>query len=179
MWGMLRNFYRTIVGPQKSSILSTNDKNGFYVPYQAAMAPGKGRGVFSTSFIQKGTRVWTSHQHQSARFHDGHSYRRFLGAIPEGMACDVLQWAYVQDLGTENERNLTICADLDEGSLINMGEWDGDADSNVGCIPELADTYAGGCKENLFALRDIQPGEEILVDYRTFAIQEGWREFGL
>ena len=181
-WAMLRNTYRRIVGPENSSILPTNDKNGFYVPYKVTMAPGdKGRGVFSTSLIQKGTCVWTSHKHQSARFEDGHSYRRFLAAIPEDMACDVMNWAYVQDFGTEDEPNLMICADLDEGSFINSGQWDEDVNdnSNIGCIQELARKYTGGCQENWFALRDIQPGEEILVDYRNFAIRYGWEEFGL
>jgi len=33
--------------------------------------------------------------------------------------------------------------------------------------------------QNLFALRDIEAGEQLLVDYGEFAVPEGWEKFGL
>lgn len=179
-WVMLRNTYRNLVGPEASSISPSDETNGFKVPYKALIAPGnKGRGVFAAAPIKKGSLVWTSHKHQSAQFHDGDAYRQFLGALPADLACDVIQWAYVEDLGTANFPKLTICVDLDEGTLVNTQWYDTDPENNIGCVLEQSDKYPGGCKENLFALRDIDAGEEFLVDYGDFAIEEGWKEFGL
>ena len=44
---------------------------------------------------------------------------------------------------------------------------------------EAAKQERGGCKQNYFALRDINVGEEILLDYGDFAIAHGWEWFGL
>merc|ERR1711957_683039 len=38
----------------------------------------------------------------SARFKDGSSYKEFLFTIPVDLACDVMQWAYVQSFGKDD-----------------------------------------------------------------------------
>jgi hypothetical protein len=53
--------------------------------------------------------------------------------------------------------------------------------ANVGCVPELAKQKAGGCSMNDFSLRDIQVGEELLIDYSEYVIRENeaWVAYGL
>ena len=67
--------------------------------------------------------------------------------------------------------------DLDEGSFINSFSLSDDEDyetdgPNIGCDIEMAKVHFGGCKQNYFALRDIEEGEELLLDYGQFAIQD-------
>lgn len=88
-------------------------------------------------------------------------------------------WAYVEDLKGVKADNTemydrTICVDLDPGSLINDGEDEG----NVGCDEEAAEFLPHGCFLNYFALRDIEPGEELLAIYDDFAVDD-WSSFGL
>lgn len=196
-WVVLRNAYRQVVGSAKSSILPNDDIDGFgNVRVFSTRSPGKGRGVFAMDNIPKGTLVWTSN-HQSARFRRGSEFRKFVAAIPPEMACDILMyWAYVHDLNEkyfdtsdEDEWELAINCDLDAGSLINSGGERYGAESNIGCIAEQNETYAKeylspeylntGCPENLFALRDIKAGEEILCSYDEFGIADGFKYFGL
>ncbi|GKY95664.1 hypothetical protein MPSEU_000527400 [Mayamaea pseudoterrestris] len=119
MWMLLRGVYQGIVGPAKASIaqpLST--VSGFYIDYDVDQTDDKGRGVFADQDIRKGQLVYTARR-QMAKFSNGYEYRRFLRSIPADLACDVIQWAYVENLTKDN---LTICCDLDEGSIINDGE---------------------------------------------------------
>lgn len=192
-WVALRNAYRQVVGEEHSSLLPNDDINGFgNVQVIANVSPGKGRGVFATQHIHKGTLVWTS-RHQSAQFKSGLEFRTFLTRISREMACDVLMWAYVHDVGTDEQHKYRISCDLDEGSFINSARFEdaeqheGD-EANIGCIDEFDDDYIqeylhesadSGCPENLFALRDIKAGEEILCVYADFALQSGWKKFGL
>ena len=203
-WMMLRNFYHDIVGEAQSSIAPVSDDSGVRVPVEVRHTPGKGRGVYygeqgDEPVLPKGSLVWTTRQ--TAMFKDGNLYRKFLWTIPDHLACDVIQWAYVLDLTTGfdheetegydvSKADVAICVDLDEGILVNAGDYSySDTDeyaigeksdvSNVGCDSDAATRYQGGCRNHLFALRDIHPGEELLVAYGSFSIEEGWEYFGL
>merc|ERR1711957_746637 len=78
-----------------------SSKSGFNVKIKAEQAEGKGRGVYITEPVKKGQLVWTATK-QSARFKDGSSYKEFLFTIPVDLACDVMQWAYVQSFGKDD-----------------------------------------------------------------------------
>ena len=67
--------------------------------------------------------------------------------------------------------------DLDEGCFCNDGG--GDDEANTGCDEEAARDVEGGCRENYFAMSDIQAGEELLCSYSQFAVQGGSKGFGL
>ena len=172
-WMMLRGVYQGVVGPHVSSIaqpLSTT--NGFFVDYQVKHSPGRGRGVFAAQDIHKGQLVYTETM-QKATFSTGHNYRRFLQSLPPDLACDVMEWAYVQQV----DQGLIICVDLDEGALLNDGRKQ---ETNIGCDPEAAAKLNGHvCGVSDFALRDIQKGEELLVAYDDFDAPDGWSSFGL
>ena len=151
-------------------------KNGFSVGVEAKQTQGKGRGIYATHPIKKGELVWSSKR--TARFDDANDYRQFLSMLDVDFACDVLQWAYVQDVSDSEEyEELQISVDLDEGCCCN-GEGD-DEPSSVGCDEDEAVNYEGGCRSNYFALRDIEAGEELICNYEEFALEDGWEEFGL
>jgi len=170
-WAHTRKVYQAVVGEEDSTVQDDEKVDGFHVPVVSKQSPGKGRGIYAGRDIKKGEIIWTGVN--SARFRWGDDYREFLNSIEPHLACDVLQWAYVQDMGDEDD-DLRVTVDLDDGSFCN----DGDGEPNKGCDPDLADGYSGGCKKNYFALRDIKEGEEFLCDYSSFAVQS-WESFFL
>ena len=127
-----------------------------------------GRGVFATDFIPQGTLLMEASQY--AEFWSATSWRSFLQllAFDHGLVCDVIRWAYVEDY-YEDQSVHVVGLDLGEGSLTNHGTAE---EANVGCPPEIRelaelDDSHCGC-DCVWALRDIQPGEEILADYDLF-----------
>ena len=84
---------------------------------------------------------------------------------------------------------LMLVTDLDAGSLMNSGEHaspeaeqEGWQVKNVGCDPEDVRHIPNGCRDSFFALRDIDPGEELLCNYDDFCYtsHEIWIQlFGL
>ncbi len=122
VWINARALYEGIVGDDHSSIQvqhksrkfknyfddnTTRNDNGFSVPVDAKQAPPKGRGIFAVNDIKAGTLIWSTKK--TARFDSGSSYREFIYGLEVGVACDVLQWAYVQDVshrdGDEDDEN--------------------------------------------------------------------------
>ena len=122
-----------------------------------------GRGAFATRDIRKGELIHAGLANY-AIFRDGPSYRRFLGALSDEEACDVLLWTWTQEVGGVP----TILLVLDDNSLQNSGTH------KTGCPPERAP--CGPFEE--YALRDIKEGEELVCDYGEFA-ESLWGEFGL
>ncbi|CAB9531042.1 expressed unknown protein [Seminavis robusta] len=179
-WKSMRHAYAAVVGLERSNRIADKDGDGFAVPVQARSAGDeKGRGVFvTTAPVPKGQLVWSTSM--TARFEKGSEYRAFLAKIRQDFACDVLQWAYVQsisDQSAEVDKPL-VSVDLDAGSFINTVTEE-DEEPNLGCHEQAALEHKGGCQQNYFALKDIQVGEELLLDYGDFAIREGWEWFGL
>lgn len=181
----MREAYISVVGHEHSSLSTDRTTDGFHVRVQARQADHKGRGIFAMEPIKKGQKVWSTSM--TARFTSGNDYRAFLAEIPADLACDVIQWAYVQSLPSidEDTERAFISVDLDEGSFVNScgdeggSDDDEDTEANLGCHQEAAQHEEGGCKLNYFATRDIEVGEEILLDYSDFAISHGWEWFGL
>lgn len=147
---------------------------GFVPPMRAGhTADGKGRGVFAARDLRRGERTYGGKEHY-AFFRDGPSYRRFLAALSDAAACDVMMWAWTQTAQEGATRAPLVLLPLDANSFQNSGD-DGE-DANTGCPPE----YEGSCGLfDEFALRDIREGEELLCDYGDFAELHIWEEFGL
>jgi hypothetical protein len=62
-------------------------------------------------------------------FRTGRAYRRFVGALDDGEACDVLRWTWPEtDIGRWGGTLLVL--ELGDGSLLNDG---GNATTNCGC----------------------------------------------
>ena len=173
-WEKAMNVYNDILGED----ILNKDKESFKVKVETKQAGKKGRGIFAVEPIEKGTLMWSAKR--TARFQSGDAYNKFLQNLDEDFACDVLQWAYVQSINSNEEQDnnsndLRISVDLDECSFCNDGR--SKYRSNMACDEDQAQDYEGGCQLNYFATRNIEKGEEILCHYDEFAITDGWWEF--
>jgi hypothetical protein len=177
-WMKIRQAYVDVVGSSKSTIGEPNEVDGFFAPVEVQQIPGKDRGLFATEDIPRGQHIWSG-AIQRARFESGIDYKKFLGSISDEDACEVLQYSSVIILGDdkENKDDARIFVDLDNASLMNSIDLVHDT-VDAGCLPEWNDRFRGGCDQNLYALRDIKKGDEILMDYAVFGFQH-WELFGL
>lgn len=179
IWALIRGAYIGVVGPDKSyltledgaeegtipmNILGNGFKSG---SIEVKQIEGKGRAVYATSQFKKGEVVW--YTDFTACFNEGMLYRKYLASIPADLACDVMVWAYSGSYG--------VCVDLDEGSLINHAAskeanreaWEfGDEKPNI-----IID------KDLHIASVDINPGDELLIDYLSFDDDESYDLLGL
>lgn len=118
-WVLMRSAYVAVVGPSHASIPLTFG-SGVKVPYKVGHSPGRGRGVFATEDVPKGTLVWT--QEYTAKFIDGIRFRKFLSVLPDDMVCDMVLWCYTYKGnetdadGNEIQMDVIGC-DMDEGKL--------------------------------------------------------------
>ena len=106
---------------------------------------------------------------------DAPSYLQLLQSVPVDLACDVIRWAYLQEMGRWSEEDLLISVDLDDGYHCN-GAYGGVSHMRV-AVETICD--AKECRFHLFVAGDIAAGEEIIYNYRAFAVSSSWTEFGL
>eukprot|EP00956_Cyclotella_meneghiniana_P034818 scaffold108432_cov72-Cyclotella_meneghiniana.AAC.4 len=190
-WADLRDYYHTFVKQDledwplqenegKRSYIWTDE--GFDPPMEPFQSGFKGRGLKSNRLIKTGELVFRG-TNNTIIFTHGHTWRKFLFSLYERhgeeedqvdseTTCDVLVWSWVQQLVPDGP--LVIVMDLDNGSLMNEGRLDkGWEDPNVKCGKE------DWCDFEYYAVKDIQEGEEILCDYREFAMLNAWTDMGL
>ena len=146
----LQDTYRLVVPEDRWSI-ALAPTSGLVIPFEIRQTAEKGRGVFAASRIPKGSLIW--HPVQHAYFQDETSFRRFLSSLTWELACDIIQWAYVEETW---EDEYTVAVELDVGSFINHAP---SGEANAGYMAN---------SEFVVASRDIEAGEEILQDYTTF-----------
>jgi hypothetical protein len=175
-WKKLRQTYHDIVGQNASSSISLPmEEDGFFVSVEKSESP---RRLYAAQDIAKGHHIWTGTK-QTAIFDNPTDYKTFLMSIPSDRACDILHFfGYVQTSGDENgesKENYLILVDLNDWVYANDASSD-DKQASVGCLPEWNDQYLGGCKRNVYALRDIKEGDEILIEE---GLDDAWDEFGL
>ncbi|GFH46324.1 hypothetical protein CTEN210_02798 [Chaetoceros tenuissimus] len=173
-WEKAMNVYNDIMGED----ILNKEIEPFKVKVETRQAGKKGRGIFAMEPIEKGTLMWSTKR--TARFQSGDAYNKFLQNLDEDFACDVLQWAYIQNINSSEEQDdnvhdLRISVDLDECSFCNDGR--NKYRSNMACDEDQAQHHEGGCQFNYFATRDIEVNEEILCYYEQFAVTDGWWEF--
>ena len=159
--------YNSIVTDESKHIDASAE--GIHVGLEVRQADGKGRGLFATSRIDRGTR-WRDGYTKTAIFYDPDHYRKFILGLEVDMACDVLQWAYGED--DDDDRPMMV-VDLDESTMCNDGGKEG---GNVGCDE---DDPAMDCERYEYAIRDIELGEEILCVYAHFDNPNSWEDMGL
>lgn len=139
-WLFIRTKYYESVGENVN--IEDLRKEGILVPYEVRYDPKRGRGVFVTEPVKKGTRMWDDSQLASFKKRD--DFVEFLEQLPHDLQCDILLWAYVY--------KGTAWCDLDPGSFINHGE-----------TAEVINMGTSGK-----ATRDIEAGEPILQNYTKF-----------
>ena len=147
----------------------------------------KGRGVFATESIPKDALIIDLDNGNTGIFKLGHSWREFAATLPREMACNFIEWSWVQTLmetpTIDDVRNgLTVFISFDESNLMNNAAWDGvDANVRCGSPPKHMGEEWGPCRFHYYAARDITAGEELLLHYADFedVSQQGWVEIGL
>jgi hypothetical protein len=165
VWKSMRKLYTSIVGVEKSTVGSSEtDYNGFGQPYYVEHNK-YGRGIYAAVHIPKGALVWQNIR--SAQFAEGPLYRKFLRKLEPNLACDVLEWSYV-------DKNQKINVDMDEGSYCNNGG----KERNIDIDDERSEMFSSRPAMQLFATRDIEQDEELLCDYDSFS-SANLRIFGL
>lgn len=128
-------------------------------PYYAKLSPGKGRSLFASRDIKEGELVdgIEGGTKSDLIFPTAEALQWYLLALPEPMACDVLEWSYTQKLVTSGPPVLLVASDI--SSLMNTADRADEV--NVSPKDESSSTL-------LYASRDIKKGEEILMDYGVF-----------
>ena len=194
-WAVMRDFYHKFVADDLAERpLKEGDRPRTYqftlgesfdpptVPTQTKY----GRGLAAARDIKEGELVFKA-TNNTIVFSHPHTWRKWIWALynevdaglPGGKgfpeyACDAMIWSWIQRLELGGPRYIVL--DLDNGSLLNEGRADSPnfQDPNVRCGPE-----GGQCDMSYYALHDIKEGEELLCDYRTFALIDDWGEISL
>lgn len=175
------------------------------VPTEIKDAGKKGRGVFATERIEKGSLVGSLNAGNVGVFKDGASWRSFAATLPRETACNFIEWSWVQEITPEKgsddiREGLTIFIAFDESNLTNAAWVDEDGEeANIRCgtpfhskqystnIDEGGDANEkeevrwGPCRFDYYATRDIEAGEELLLNYSEFEDedQHQWTDIGL
>jgi hypothetical protein len=160
------------------------------VPFVAGDAGSKGRGIYAAEFIRKGTLVQDTSTDNVGVFKDAETWRRYtytLGEEDAEAACNFMEWCWVQYIPKEADvedirQGWTVFIAFDESGLLNNAEW-GVETANLRCGTPPSDEGGewGPCTYYYYATRDIEAGEELLVNYSEFEdkSQVGWVEFGV
>ena len=136
--------------------------SGFHIGYRVGDS-AFGKGLFATHFIPAGTLMW--------------KYR----CGPRG-APGVNVWSYANEAETRARLAELAPAEAEffmdhvyafDGKLNEITDdghyWNHSETPNTGLPPRNAPGY---CIESTYSVRDIQPGEELLDDYGTYAYED-------
>lgn len=134
-WQRFRDIWKLQGGKDPSKMYKRNDRRNSKAPpdlvppfYAAQTRNGRGRGVFASRDIKKGEMTYGGTKHYIF-FYDGHSYRRFLEALTDEEACDIMKFTWPQHgIGPKGES--VIWGPMDDMALQNHG---GKKRANIGC----------------------------------------------
>lgn len=145
--------------------------------------------MYASEFIPEGQLIYDTQL--TARFYKAHDFRLFVMSLQKfdaSLACDVLQWSWIEHSNDHSEQ--LISCDLDEGIFLNSGvpydkKYHGIPRSakDVRALRNVQNVRSSKSEKSFqkqyFAMRDIYPGEELLLDYGEFSEDENWQDFGL
>jgi hypothetical protein len=101
-WASFRKLWRDQGGQDPSQQYKTGDRRqskappNLIPPFKAGQTKdGKGRGVFATRDIKKGEMTYGGTKNYIF-FTTGHDYRRFLDALDDETACDIMKFTWPQ-----------------------------------------------------------------------------------
>ncbi|KAL7497092.1 hypothetical protein ACHAWT_007452 [Skeletonema menzelii] len=150
----------------------------------------KGKGIFATERIKKGSLVMSLNAGNVGVFKEGVTWRKFVATLPRETACNFIEWCWIQEImpETENESDirtgLTIFCAFDESNLMNTAGWEDGEEANIRCGDysiENEEERWGPCRFDYYATKDIEAGEELLMNYSEFEDedQHQWTDIGL
>jgi hypothetical protein len=157
-------YHRAVVNnPHHFSLDPLTWKNGsasgLHTPAEVKHDPKRGRGVYATAPIPKGTLVWDNRF--TARIRNECEGRRFVQELTHEQACNVIVWGYSFDHGTGH---LEWGIDLDLCSLLNQGNNAAEINVEDRVVDPSTATLPGG--HSMWSIRDIAEGEELLSAYK-------------
>lgn len=126
----------------------------------------RGRGLFLKKAVRKGEVVRDNSLY--GIFKTEEHWTAFLSELPLDLQSDVCMWAYV--LEWDDDHPYVVGLDLDEGSLMNHGpKTSTQVEEGAANLDAVVDEEG---TSQLFALRDLEVGEELLCDYNAFHQRE-------
>lgn len=155
--------------------------SGMMVPFEVKVLPKRNRALFLTEPVKRGTLIWA--RGNLACFHARKEFDIFLSFLPFTIQCDVHHWIFASsetlEFANTSATQATVCIALDRGSMVNH-----DDNPTTGCQcegltkKEVRERNRFGlscdCDGN-YALRDLEPGEEITEDYDMYdEITDQW-----
>jgi hypothetical protein len=164
-WVAYREAYRRAVvnNPSHFSLDSSTWKDGsasgLHVPVEVKNDPKRGRGVYATVPIPKGTLVWDNRF--TARIRNECEGRRFVLELTHEQACNVIIWGYPFDHGTGH---LEWGIDLDQVSFLNRGNTAAEINVEDRVVDPSKLLQPGG--HSMWSIRDIAEGEELMSSYK-------------
>jgi len=186
---------------RRPASVSGYSPNVFQVPIEIKSAAGKGRGIFAKEAIQSGTRIVKPTN--AMEFYTKEAFRDFLAYLVlkrSQLVCDIFMWLYVTRKSPALD-DYTICVDADRSSLINGNYEDDDQDDedypedcdgdcaiqinidmgvNIAQFDFSDERTLYGCQDaETFAIRDIEAGEELIMNYADFSETEGFETLGI
>uniref|UniRef100_A0A7R9ZK27 SET domain-containing protein n=1 Tax=Craspedostauros australis TaxID=1486917 RepID=A0A7R9ZK27_9STRA len=169
-WIAMRKLYVTVVGKENSTIRGNIEDNPIRVPTYVDLHPKMGRALYAKERIPNGTLVWSSEKEGS--FTHPNQYRIFMINMPPKFACDMLfHWSYYTKADA-TEFGTIVTATMDDSALMNAGN----APNRVNLLEIYNET---GDFAKAYASRDIEAGEQILVNYTDCSFPEGEIMFGM
>ena len=114
---------------------------------------GTHRGLFATWDIRKGEVIHNGSA-SDVVFPDAMAYRRFVFALPQRAACDMIDWTWTQRL--EKDGPMKIMTAINISAMLSTGLTTDSDLANV--MPESSTSQL------YYATRDIKFGDEILTD---------------
>jgi hypothetical protein len=131
------------------------EPTGFLVPYELRPSPIAGVGIFATTHIARGTLLWRADE-GSQVVHTEAGLRARLALLGAAEAVDLLEHIYCWQ-----GEVLEIVGDAKYWNHSRLAQ-------NTGNHPD-GDGDRCGDGVSSYALRDIEPGEEMLDDYTAYS----------
>ena len=112
MWALMKELFASQSGIDLS-LVGIDDKHG--LGYYSNYAEGKGRGTFAARDFLKGELVHDGSL-STIFWNDGLSWKEYIMSLPHPMACDVMEWTWIQQVRNEG---WLLCLNLNEAAFMN------------------------------------------------------------
>lgn len=137
------------------------------VAYVVAESPGKGLGVFVQEAVAQHRLLWDVRASRAVVLSEAQAQQLAAQLQASGQLKAALQHMYFDRAGC------LIDVRQDDGRFVNHSSRPNSALGAVLTAQGVPGDFQPNCS---YALRDIQPGEELLEDYNTYGI--GWGGWG-